>query len=329
MSGSIDKSVKLHVPSATLIGKYDFDKEFTYHESFVYALTPEIMANGFFSGSKDQKIYHVDAQGNPARIFSGHDGPVSSLCQAVPEELVSGSWDGTARIWDTATGSCKKVLEAGAHAVTVLALPNGVIITGSQDKTIRIWFQGELQHEVPNAHGDIIRQFAEVPGVGFVSCSNDELVKLWTLDGKPIRTFSGHQGFVFTVACLASGEIASGGDDCSVKIWDLQSGKCKQTIALPRTVWSVVQNEHGDLLIGTEDYKVRSFTRDHDRKADAAEQKEFEEELVTKSTAADMDQFAKAPDVSEQSKIQGKTEGDIQVFKKNGVPCAYMWKTVE
>ena len=23
----------------------------------------------------------------------------------------------------------------------------------------------------------------------------------------------------------------------------------------------------------------------------------------------------------------GKTEGDIQVFKKNGVPCAYMWKT--
>ena len=131
VSGSIDKSVKLHLPSAVEKGKYEYEREFSYHESFVYALTPEVMANGFFSGGKDNKIYHVDAAGNPARIFTGHDGPVSSLCQAVPEELVSGSWDGTARIWDTATGSCKKVLEAGAHAVTVLALPNGVIITGS------------------------------------------------------------------------------------------------------------------------------------------------------------------------------------------------------
>ena len=103
----------------------------------------------------------------------------------------------------------------------MLALPNGVIITGSQDKAIRIWFQGELQSEIPNAHDDIIRQFSEVPGVGFVSCSNDEKVKLWTIDGKPISTFAGHQGFVFSVCTLANGELASGGDDCNVKIWDL------------------------------------------------------------------------------------------------------------
>jgi phospholipase A-2-activating protein len=85
-----------------------------------------------------------------------------------------------------------------------------------------------MQKEIPDAHGDIIRQFAEVPGIGFVSCSNDELVKLWTLEGTPIRTFNGHGGFVFTVTCLAGGtEIASAGDDCQVKIWDLNSGACK------------------------------------------------------------------------------------------------------
>ena len=27
--------------------------------------------------------------------------------------------------------------------------------------------------------------------------------------------------------------------------------------------------------------------------------------------------------------VRGKTEGDIQVFKKNGVPSAYMWKGAE
>ena len=120
----------------------------------------------------------------------------------MPDELVSGGWDGTARIWDMSTGKCKKVLEAGAHAVSVLALPNGIIITGSQDKTIRIWLKNELQKEIPNAHSDIIRGFTEVPGVGFASCSNDEMVKLWSLDGTPLRTFSGHSGFVFSLTCL-------------------------------------------------------------------------------------------------------------------------------
>lgn len=42
-----------------------------------------------------------------------------------------------------------------------------------------------------------------------------------------------------------------------------------------------------------------------------------------------MSQFEKAPDISEQANIEGKSEGDIQVFKKNGVPSAYMWKTSE
>lgn len=27
--------------------------------------------------------------------------------------------------------------------------------------------------------------------------------------------------------------------------------------------------------------------------------------------------------------MKGKKEGDIQVFKKNGIPSAYMWKTAE
>ena len=34
-----------------------------------------------------------------------------------------------------------------------------------------------------DAHEDIIRDFTEVPGIGFASCSNDEMVKLWTMDG--------------------------------------------------------------------------------------------------------------------------------------------------
>ena len=97
----------------------------------MFLIYGSIGKNGFYTASKDMKIMHVDAQGNPAMLFEGHEGAVNSLSQAIPEELVSGSWDGTARIWDTATGKVKHVLEGHTHAVTVLTLPNRINITGS------------------------------------------------------------------------------------------------------------------------------------------------------------------------------------------------------
>ncbi len=50
--------------------------------------------NGFFTGSKDKKIFRVDLQGNPLMVYEGHESTVNSLSQAIPEEIVSGSWDG-------------------------------------------------------------------------------------------------------------------------------------------------------------------------------------------------------------------------------------------
>jgi phospholipase A-2-activating protein len=53
-------------------------------------------------------------------------------------------------------------------------------------------------------------------------------VKLWALDGTPLLDMKGHAGFVFAIDCLDSGEIVTGGDDCTVKVWE--GGECKQTI---------------------------------------------------------------------------------------------------
>ena len=52
---------------------------------------------------------------------------------------MSGGWDGTAKIWDVATGKVTKTLDGHAHAVTVLALPGDKIFTGSQDGFVHIW----------------------------------------------------------------------------------------------------------------------------------------------------------------------------------------------
>jgi phospholipase A-2-activating protein len=167
----------------------------------------------------------IDIEGNPIMELLGHEGAVNSLSQVTENELVSGSWDATAKIWDLETGKVKQTLTGHTHAVSVLAIKGGTVITGSQDKMIRIWHNGKMEKEI-KAHDDIVRGFSSVPQMhGFASCSNDEVVKLWSLDGTNLLEYRGHSGFVFAIDTLESGEIVTGGDDCTVRVWD--HGECK------------------------------------------------------------------------------------------------------
>ena len=240
-------------------------------------IIPSVTGTGFFSAGKDKRIVFIDIEGNPTLEYLGHEGVVNSLSQCLPNELVSGSWDGTAKIWDVETGQCKHTLEGHSHAVSVLTLPNGVTITGSQDKKIRLWYNGRMEKEFVG-HDDIVRGFCEVPQMnGFASISNDEVVKLWSMDGTHMLDYRGHGGFIFAVDCLDTGEIVTGGDDCCVKLW--ADGECKQTIQLPKTVWTLTHDAWGDIIVGTEDKKIRKFTRDANRKdAQSGDFNEYEEE---------------------------------------------------
>ena len=130
MSGSIDKSNKIfNLNSGT--GKYDFVREVKYHDGFVMAIEPMVTGLGFFSAGRDNKVMLIDLEGNPVQELNGHEAAVNSVSQAVSHEVVTGSWDGTAKVWDVETGQVKETLGGHTHATSVLTLPNGIVITGS------------------------------------------------------------------------------------------------------------------------------------------------------------------------------------------------------
>jgi len=130
ISGSIDKSSKIFALNSDT-GKYDFQNSVTYHTGFVVSVCPMVNGLGFFSGGRDNKIMMMDILGSPVQELLGHEGAVNSLCQINENELISGSWDGTCKVWDIETGKVKQTLEGHTHATTVLGLDNNVIITGS------------------------------------------------------------------------------------------------------------------------------------------------------------------------------------------------------
>ncbi len=65
-----------------------------------------------------------------------------------------------------------------------------------------------------------------------------------------VRVLSGHQGVVNSVALSPDGRrLATGSDDRTVALWDVQSGKRLATLAVDGAIGSVAWHPHGDFLI--------------------------------------------------------------------------------
>lgn len=44
-------------------------------------------------------------------------------------------------------------------------------------------------------------------------------IKIWTMEGDLVHSLSGHTSFVYSISVLENGDIVSGGEDRTVRIW--------------------------------------------------------------------------------------------------------------
>jgi phospholipase A-2-activating protein len=75
---------------------------------------------------------------------------VCSLSAGLNEKTVlSASWDATAHVWKLDGSTHPSVTFSGHHGAvwSAIQLPSGDIVTGSADKTIKLWKKdGQIQH---------------------------------------------------------------------------------------------------------------------------------------------------------------------------------------
>ncbi|KAG9095501.1 hypothetical protein FS749_010340 [Ceratobasidium sp. UAMH 11750] len=147
--------------------------------------------------------------------------------------IVSGSYDGTVRIWDAETGDpVLEPLKGHTGAVYSVAFsPNGRwIASGSNDMTIRIWDAetGEARLDPLRGHSALIWSVAiSLDGCRIVSGSSDKTVRVWDAEtGYPaLEPLEGHTGSVYSVTFSPDSQwIISGSDDRTLRIWDAQTG---------------------------------------------------------------------------------------------------------
>jgi WD40 repeat protein len=172
------------------------------------------------------------------RTFEGHGREVRAVAlSADGTRALSGSDDGTVKVWDVHTGDELRTFKGHGRGVNAVALSaDGMrAVSGSSDGTVKLWdvhTGGELRTFA--GHGDGVNAVAlSGDGTRALSGSDDRTVRLWDVDtGEELRTFAGHGDEVNAVVLSADGMRAlSGSDDGTVRLWDVGSGEELRTFA--------------------------------------------------------------------------------------------------
>ncbi|CAL1287495.1 unnamed protein product [Larinioides sclopetarius] len=258
ITGSRDTLVKLWVPEDE--NKYKDEYVFMGAKKFIGSLCALPESTQFpqgliLAGSHDCAIYGFTLTSKePVMKLLGHSDAVCSLSAGFGL-FVSGSWDGTARVWSGQ--QCTAVLEG--HGQTVWATEvyplQNMILTGSADKTIRIWRQGSCEN-VLYGHTDCVRGLVITKDMNILSCSNDATIRLWNIQGQCLNIFESHENYIYSITLLNNGiDFATCGEDEKIKIW--KKGKCVHTLHIPsKTLWSIACLANGDLAVGCSDGAV-------------------------------------------------------------------------
>jgi guanine nucleotide-binding protein subunit beta-2-like 1 protein len=217
--------------------------ELNSHNGWVTALaTNQEQPDMLISASRDKSIIQWkltpednEKFGVPVKRLTGHSHYVQDVAISVDGQFVlSGSWDGTLRLWDLNTGMTTRRFIGHSRDVLSVAFSadNRQIVSASRDKKIFLWNTlGQLKYHISDeAHKEWVSCVRFSPNLQqplIVSCGWDKVVKVWNLTNCKLKTnLIGHTGYVNTVTVSPDGSLcASGGKDGVAMLWDLNEGR--------------------------------------------------------------------------------------------------------
>ncbi len=198
------------------------------------------------------KIWNAGT-GQLKQSFTGHtDSVLSAVFSRDGKQLLTSSYDKTARLWDVATGRQVQIFRGHTWWVwsAAFAPDENRIVTASQDGKAIVWrvATGEAGPPFTGHTGPVYSASFAPDGRTVASGGYDKRVLIWDPDevrpfdfekvfsaepNPPLvfRELAGHAAAVRSVRFSADGRLlVSGGHDNTLNVWDAQRGKLLKTM---------------------------------------------------------------------------------------------------
>ncbi len=142
---------------------------------------------------------------------------------------------------------------------SVFITKDGKIVSGSHDRTVRVWDMEGKELAVCRGHEDKVNSVCLSVDGKIVSGSCDKTVRVWDMQGDQLAVCRGHTGPVRSVCVTADGKIVSGSWDNTVRVWDMQGNEL--AVCRGHEDWvdlvCVTNDGNGKIVSGSADQTVR------------------------------------------------------------------------
>ncbi|OPB39830.1 Vegetative incompatibility protein HET-E-1 [Trichoderma guizhouense] len=199
------------------------------HTDSIWSLA--IVAPGHVASASDDMINIWDvATGACIQTLQGHTDHIKSIATISPDQIVSGSHDGTIKIWDLAIGTSEKSFDSNSRLVqsTALSLDGRQMASGLTDDRIKVWdVETGACVQTLEGHSDFVTSIVFLKHGQIASASWDGMVKVWQVDtGACVQTLKAYNGAVYSIASSANSKYIALGLKKRVEIWNVVKGKC-------------------------------------------------------------------------------------------------------
>ena len=196
--------------------------------------------------------------GSRIRELQAHNDLITALDFDAPfGTMVTAALDDTVRVWDLNAGRCMGMLEGHLSSVRCLQVEENIVATGSMDASIRLWdlSQADYNPQAVNQSSTIHKQAIPEEGEDEPdsTADRDDVFTPQPEESRPLEqpaephhnamadcplfTLQAHVAEV-TALHFRGSTLVSGSADKTLRQWDLEKGRCVQTLDV---LWAAAQ----------------------------------------------------------------------------------------
>ena len=203
------------------------------------------------------------------------ESKIISLIQLISGDIAAGSEDSKVRIWDINSEECiLGFYELGKVRCLLEFEPNKLLV-GTSENNIGLWDLKQLKiddnnnREMPNSvlnfiqHDLWVNCLVKYSNRWFASASNDRKIIMWDYYERKSVFELNSDDKVFALIKLNDGNLCSGGEDTTIKIWDINTKTCvKNLLGHEKFVKCLCQLSDGTILSGADDKTIKVWKND-------------------------------------------------------------------